>query len=80
MDAVADLGAENVIYEAVLSDTAQAGKRRGGDDGIEVVPVPRHLGSSPRDPRLDPLLQFLGRSRHFAKRSALQPTAILAEA
>src|SRR5579862_130717 len=69
VDAIADLAPEDVVDEAVLGDAAQAGERGSRDDGIEVMAVTGHLGSSTRNPRLDPLLQLLGRSRHFTKSS-----------
>jgi hypothetical protein len=80
VDAVAHLGPEYVVDEAVLGDAGQAGERGGRDDGVEVMAVTRDLGSSAGNPRLDPLLQLLWRSRHMAKRSELIAIAILAEA
>ncbi len=80
MDAVAHLGAENVVDEAVLGDARQAGERGSRDDRVEVVAVTRDLGSSARNPRLDPLLQLLRRSRHNLKPSVPPSIAILAEA
>jgi hypothetical protein len=80
VDAVADLAVEHVVDEAVLGDAAQAGERGSRDDGVEMMAVTGDLGSSTRNPRLDPPLQLLRRSRHKAKRSVPSSIAILAEA
>jgi len=80
MNAIAHLGSEHVVDEAMLGDASQAGERGSRDDGVEVVAVTGDLGSSARNPRLNPLLQLLRRSRHTPKPSAPTSIAILAEA
>jgi hypothetical protein len=80
VDAVTDLVAEHVIDEAVLGDAAEAVEYWRGDDSVEVVPVAADIGSGTWNPCLDPLLQFLGCSRHRLKGSDLRSAAILNEA
>jgi hypothetical protein len=64
VDAVAKLGAEDVVDEAVLGDTAQALKGRSGDYGVEMVTVSGDLRAGPRDRRLDALLELVWTHRH----------------
>jgi hypothetical protein len=45
-----------------------------------VMAVARDLGARAGNPRFDPLLQLVWRSRHDFKPSVLRPIAILAEA
>ena len=64
MDAVAKLGAEDVVDETVLGDTAQALKGRSGHYGIEMVTISADLRTGPRDRRLDALLELVWTHRH----------------
>ena len=88
MDAAAHFGSEYVVDEAMLRESAEALERRCCDDGVEVVPVAGDLGTSARNPRLDPLLELrwgslgyvVGRRRHTTKRSEPGSAAILREA
>ena len=80
MDAVTHLVAEHLVDEAVLGDAAETMKRGGGDDSVEVMPVAGDIGARARNPRLDPLLQFLRCGRHRVKGSDRRAVAILNEA
>jgi hypothetical protein len=64
VDAVAKLGAEDVVDETVLGDPAQSVKGGRCDHGAEVVPVSRNLGTGPWDRRLDTLLDLVWTHRH----------------
>ena len=80
MDAVAHFGAEHVVYEAMLSDPAEALERGRGNDCVEVVPVARNLCPGARNSCLNAVLQLLWRSRHKPRVASPAPIAILAEA
>jgi hypothetical protein len=54
MDAVAQLGAENVVDQAVLGDSGHALKGGSRDDRVEVVTVAGDLGDGAGNPGLDP--------------------------
>ena len=69
MDAVADLGAEHVVDEPVLRDSAEAHEGRRGDDSAEMATVTGHLDAGLGNRRLDPLLELLGSCSHVLKRS-----------
>ena len=71
MNPVTDLGAEDVVDEAVLGDPAQPAEGGCGDDRVEVVPIAGNLRAGTRDAGLDPVLQLLGGSRHALKRSEM---------
>jgi iron-sulfur cluster assembly protein len=58
VDAVAHLGAEDVVDHAVLGETGLAREGGGHDPRLEVPTVARHLGARVRDARLDPVLQL----------------------
>ena len=88
MDAAAHLGAEHVVYEAMLRKPAESFERGGCNDRTEVVPVAGDLGTSTGNPGLDSLLELVrsslahlvGRRRHISKRSEPARAAILREA
>ncbi len=61
MDAVADLGAEDVVDQLVLIEPGEAGERGGDDARLEVPSVAVHVGPRLGYPRLDALLQLVGR-------------------
>jgi hypothetical protein len=80
MDPVTELGAEHVVHEAMLRESAEARKRRRRHDRVEMVAVARDLGSGTRDSGLDTLLQLLWRSRHTVSVASRRVPAILNEA
>jgi iron-sulfur cluster assembly protein len=80
VDAVTELGSENVVDQAVLGEAAEAGERRRLDRRVEMVSVAADLGAGSGDPRLDPLLQLVWVNRHEEKRSDRGAAAILGEA
>ncbi len=70
MDSVANLGPEDVVYEPVLGDPAEAVERGGRHHGIEVLPVAGDLCAGTRNSGFDTLLELL-RSRGHRPRLAI---------
>ena len=64
MDAVAELGAEDVVDQTVLGDPAQPAEGGAADHGVEMVPVAGDLGDGPPGSSLDPVLQLLWSRGH----------------
>ena len=60
MDAVAELGAEDVVNKLVLGDPGQAGKRGSCDHRLEVVTVAGDVGAGTGDTGLDAILELIG--------------------
>ena len=54
MNAVAQLGAEDVVHEPVLSQPGQAPKRGRADDRVEVMTIAAYAGDGAGNPGLDP--------------------------
>ena len=54
MDAVAELGAEDVVDEPMLGNSWHAAEGGCGDDRVEVMPVAGHARLSAGDSGLDP--------------------------
>lgn len=64
MNAVTDLGPEDVVDQLVLGDTAESGKRRRRDHRCEVVAIAGNVCLGAGNPGLDPRLQLVGSCRH----------------
>jgi hypothetical protein len=73
MDAVADLGAEDVVDQPMLGEPGKAREGLRRDDGIEVVTITRDTGHGARDPGLDAGLEFIWRGRHVYKATEVPP-------
>ena len=54
MNAIAQLGTEDVVHEPVLSEPGQAPKCGRADDRVEVMTVAAHGGDGAGNPGLDP--------------------------
>ena len=64
MDPVTDLGAEHVVDQPVLGNSAEALKGRCRDDGVEVMAVPGNLGLGAGNAGFDPFLELIRGSGH----------------
>ncbi len=64
MDAVAKLGAEDVVDETVLGDAAQSFEGRSGHHGVEMVTISRDVRAGPGNCCLDALLELVWTHRH----------------
>ena len=60
MDAVAELGAKDVVDKLVLVDPAEAGEGWAFHDRLEVMPVAADCGACAGDRGLDPDLELVG--------------------
>ena len=64
MDAVAELGTEDVVHQAMLGDPAEPAECGGSDHRLEVVAVAGDVCLGAGDARLDSLLQLLWCDAH----------------
>ena len=75
MDAVAELGTEDVVHQAMLGDPAEPVEGGSGDNRLEVVSVAGDVRLRAGDARLDALLQLLWCNAHIP--SVAAPKAAL---